>query len=74
MTTRANDACMCAAQWKIRAVVIELFPAQLDDVARPAQVLRVAGPALRGPDARQPAVEAPFRADVGGDLLVAIEA
>src|SRR5882757_4976271 len=52
MATRANDARVCATQWKIRAVVIELVPAQLDDVARAAQVLRVTRPALRGPDAR----------------------
>jgi hypothetical protein len=74
MTTRADDACVCATQWKIRAVVIELFLTQLDDVARPAQMLRVTRAALGCPDARQPAVEAAFRADVGGDLLVAIDA
>jgi hypothetical protein len=74
MTARADAACVRPTQWEIRALVIELFPTQLDDVAGPAQMLRVTCTALRGPDARQVAVEAVFRADVGGDLLVAIEA
>lgn len=74
VTTGAYDGLVCAGQRKFRALVIELIAAQLDDVARAAQVLRMAGAALRGGYAGDLSMKTVPGCDIGSDLLVAIEA
>lgn len=61
-------------QRKLRQAVIELPRIQFDDIAVAAQVFRMTGTTLRGADAGQLAVQMRLRVDVGGDLLVTIEA
>jgi len=73
VTARAVDTGMCAMQWKIGALVIELLAAQLHDVRIATMVLRVAAPAFRGGYANQVSVKSLFAADVIGDFFVTVE-
>jgi hypothetical protein len=58
---------------EVGGIVIELFPAQLHDVRRPALVLRVARPALGRLDSLQTAMKATVGADVSADILMAVQ-
>jgi hypothetical protein len=74
VATRANDTGVRIPQRKLGAVVIELIRTQLHDIGRASEMLRVTAAALRCPDAGEVPVKAVLRADVGCDLLVAVEA
>jgi hypothetical protein len=63
---------MRAAKREIRASVVELIAAELDDVRVAPEVLGMAGAALEGSGvAHQPTVQAALRAEVGRNLLMA---
>ena len=73
MTIAAVECRMCAVQWKLSALVVELVAAQLHDVTTATQMLRMTCTALGRSDTGQFAVETVPGADVSGDLLVAIQ-
>ena len=70
----AGDVDVRAVELIVGEVVLELLGDELDDVAGAAEMLGVAGGALRGGDSLHMAVVAALPLDVGGDLLVTIEA
>ncbi len=74
VTARAGHARMRLSQGKVRPLMIELRLAELHDVGRAAEMLRVAGAALRGADALDVTVIAAMPGDIRRDVLVAIEA
>jgi len=65
---------MRSLQRVVGLVVIELLAAELDDVGVAPEVLGVAGPAFRGVDTRQSAVEAAVLPHIARDILVTVEA
>jgi hypothetical protein len=73
VTTAARQIEVCAVQWEIRIVVIELLAAQFDDVGGTTLVLRMTRTALRRLDSLQAAVKPAVRRDVCRDVLVTVE-
>jgi hypothetical protein len=63
-----------ALEHEVRSRMIEGRLAQLDDIRAPAEVLGVAGLALRGVDAGEPAVEPGVPTHVRAHFLVACHA
>ena len=74
MTGGAGDLGVCPTQWKVSPIVIELRRVELDDIRAAAQMLHVTGAALRAGHGGRVPVQAEPIADVGGYVLVAIEA
>jgi hypothetical protein len=73
VTAAARQIEVCAVQWEIRIVVIELLAAQFDDVGGTTLVLRMTRTALRSLDSLQAAVKPAVRRDVCRDVLVTVE-
>src|SRR5579863_6859878 len=74
VAARAGEVGMGAAQPVVRQVVVELLRHELDDVPAAAQMLGVAGVALRPGHARDVPVEAPLAGNIRLDVLVTVEA
>src|SRR5205823_5803873 len=73
VTALAHHVEVRAAQRIVGVLVIELLVAQLHDVGGAAEMLGVAGAALRNVDAGEAAVEVAVLAQIAGDLLVTVE-
>jgi hypothetical protein len=70
---RARDTRVGAAQREVRDAVIERLAVEPHDVRVAPAVLGVAGAAIAAARGRRPPMEAPLRAQVGGDLVVTHE-
>src|SRR5947207_2426248 len=73
VTALAHHVDVRAAQRIVGVLVIELLVAQLHDVGGAAEMLGVAGAALRDVDAGEAAVEVAVLVQIAGDLLVTVE-
>src|SRR5437588_393967 len=73
VTALAHHIDVRAAQRIVGVLVIELLVAQLHDVGGAAEMLGVAGAALRDVDAGEAAVEVAVLAQIAGDFLVTVE-
>src|SRR5947207_97781 len=73
VTALAHHVDVRAAQRIVGVLVIELLVAQLHDVGGAAEMLVVAGAALRDVDAGEAAVEVAVLVQIAGDLLVTVE-